>query len=51
MAINEEDLPFSVQKYTVLFDKGHKEFHRKDIKKNAWKAVAEELGFEHGKNM
>ena len=25
MAINEEDLSISVQKYTVLFDKGHKE--------------------------
>ena len=56
MAINEEDLSISVQKYTVLFDKGHKEFHRKriyrkDVKKNAWKAVAEELGFEDGKNI
>lgn len=49
--INEEDLSVSVQKYTVLYDKGHKEFHRKDIKKNAWKAVAEELGFENGKNI
>ena len=28
-----------------------KEFHRKDVKKNAWKAVAEELGFEDGKNI
>ena len=48
MAINEEDLSILVQKYTVLFDKGHKEFH---VKKNAWKAVAEELGFEDGKNI
>ena len=37
MAINEEDLSISVQKYTVLFDKRHKEFHRKEVKKNAWK--------------
>ena len=44
-------MSISVQKYTVLFDKGHKEFHRKDVKKNAWKAVAEELGFEDGKNI
>ena len=51
MAINEEDLSISVQKYTVLFDKAHKEFHRKDIKRNTWKAVAEELGFEDGKNI
>ena len=48
MAINEEDLPISVQEYTVLFYKRHKEFHRKDVKKNAWKAVAEELGLEDG---
>ena len=51
MAINGEDLSILVQKYTVLFDKGHKEFNRKDVKKNAWKAVAEELGFEDGKNL
>ena len=25
-----------------------KDFHRKDIKKNAWNAVAEELGLEDG---
>ena len=51
MAINEEDFSISVQKYTVLFDRGHKKFHQKDVKKNAWKAVAEELGFEDGKNI
>ena len=49
MAINEEDLSISVQKYAVLFDKGYKEFHWKDVKKNAWKAVTKELGFEDGK--
>ena len=37
MAINEEDLSISVQKHTVLFDKGHKEVQRKDVKTNAWK--------------
>ena len=51
MAINEEDLSISVQKLTVLFDKGHKEFHWKDANKNAWKTVAEELVFEDGKNI
>ena len=51
MMINGEDLCILVQKYTVLFDKGHKEFNRKDVNKNAWKAVAEELGFEDGKNI
>ena len=39
------------ENFAVLFDKGHKEFHGKDVKKNAWKAVAEELGFEDGKNI
>ena len=51
MAINEEDFSISVQKYTVIFVKGHKEFHWKDVKKNAWKPVAEELRFEDGKNI
>ena len=51
MRINEDDWSISVQKYTVLSDKGHKEFHQKDVKKNAWKAVAKELGFEDGKNI
>ena len=51
MAINEEDFSISVQKYTVLFDKGPKEFHWKDVKKSAWKAIAEELGLEDGKNI
>ena len=37
IAINEEDLSISVPKYTVLFDKGYKEFYQKDVKKNAWK--------------
>ena len=51
MAINEEDFSISVQKYTAIFVKGHKEFHWKDVKKNAWKPVAEELRFEDGKNI
>ena len=51
MVINEEDFSISVQKYAVLFDKGHNEFHQKDVKKNPWKAVAEKLGFEDGKNI
>ena len=44
--VNEEELSVVVQKYLVLYDKSNKEFHRKDVKKNAWKAVAEELGLE-----
>ena len=51
MAINEDGMSISVQKYIVRFDKGHKEFHAKYVKKNALKAVAEELGFEDGKNI
>ena len=33
-----------VRKYKVLYDKAHPEFHRKDIKNNACKEVAEALG-------
>ena len=50
MAINEEELSVIVQKYSVLYDKSHKEFHRKDVKKNAWDAVANDIGFENGKD-
>ena len=31
-----------------LYDKSHKDFHRKDIKKNTQNAVAEEIGLEVG---
>ena len=47
MAVNEQELSITVQRYTVLFDK---EFHRKDVKRNAWKAVVQELGLEDGKS-
>ena len=49
MATNEEELSISVQKCPVTFDKSSKDFHRKDAKKNASQAVAEELGLEDGK--
>ena len=39
MALNEEELAITVQKYPALFDKGHKEFHRKDVRKNASKCL------------
>ena len=48
-SVSEEELAVSVQNYEVLYDKSHKDFHRKYIKKNAWKAVAEELGLQDGK--
>lgn len=49
MAINEEELAIIVEKYSVLYDKSHKEFHRKDVKRNAWDAVASDMGLECGK--
>ena len=48
MAMNEEELAIIVQKYSVLYDKSHREFHRKDVKKNAWDAVAKDMGIEYG---
>ena len=42
-------LAISVQKYPIIFDKSNKDFHRKYVKKNAWQAVAEELGLEDDK--
>ena len=48
MAMNEEELAIIVQKYSVLYDKSHREFHRKNVKKNAWDAVAKDMGIEYG---
>ena len=45
-SIEEEALSNCVQQYKVLYDKSHKDFHRKGIKKNAWNAVVEEVGLE-----
>ena len=33
---------------TFLFDKNHKDFHRMNIKKNAWNTTAQELEVEDG---
>ena len=49
MTANKEELSITVQKYRVIFDKSNNDFHCKDVKKNAWEAVAKELGFESGK--
>ena len=46
--MEEEALPNCVQQYQVLYDKSHKDFHRKDIQKNAWNDVTEEVGLEDG---
>ena len=40
----DETLAELVRNYKVRYDKVHPEFHRKDIKNNAWKEVAEALG-------
>ena len=45
-SMEEEALSNCVQQYKVLYDKSHKDFHRKGIKKNAWNAVVEEVGLE-----
>ena len=45
-SMEEEALSNCVQQNKVLYDKSHKDFQRKDIKKNAWNAVAEELELE-----
>ena len=48
MGSNEEKLSETVRKYECLYDKSHKEFHRRDSRLNAWSNVAEELGMEDG---
>ena len=45
----EEELTKIVQNCGVLYDKANKEFHRKDVKQNAWRAVAEQIGIEDGR--
>ena len=30
-------------KYPILFDEGHKEYQRKNIKKNAWKEIGNDM--------
>ena len=45
----EDELASIVQNYGVLYDKANKEFHRKYVKQNAWRAVAEQMGIEDGR--
>ena len=47
-SMEEEPSSNCVQQYKVLYGKSHKDFHRKDVKKNAWNAVTEEVGLEYG---
>ena len=45
----EEELASIVQNFGVFYDKANKEFHRKDVKQNAWRAVAKQMGVEDGR--
>lgn len=47
--IMEEALSSTVRKYKVLYNRNHGQFHSKDVKKDAWKAVSMELGLKDGK--
>ena len=41
-----EQLSANVSEYPVLFDKSNKEYHRKDVKRNAWTEIGEKLELE-----
>ena len=45
---DEERLAIGVQKYPCLYDKAVSAFHNKNQKKNAWEAVAKDIGLETG---
>ena len=45
---DEERLAIGVQKYPCLYDKAVSAFHNKNQKKNAWEAVANDIGLETG---
>ena len=42
---DEERLAIGVQKYPCLYDKAVSAFHNKNEKKNAWEAVAKDIGY------
>ena len=42
-----ESLFVYIKEYPVLYDKKHKDFHRKDIKWNAWREVATKLNVDN----
>ena len=42
---DEERLAIGVQKYPCLYDKVLSAFHNKNEKKNAWEAVAKDIGY------
>ena len=43
---DEERLAIGVQKYPCLYDKAVSAFRNKNQKKNAWEAVAKDIGLE-----
>ena len=45
---DEERLAIGVQKYPCLYDKAVSAFHNNNQKKNAWEAVAKDIGLETG---
>ena len=45
---DEERLAIGVQKYPCLYDKAVSAFRNKNQKKNAWEAVAKDIGLELG---
>ena len=47
--LNEEELAENVKKFPVLYDKSNDEFHRKNIRKDAWAKVAEPVRIEDGR--
>ena len=46
----DEILSIEVQNYPCLFDKANSGYKEKDRKKNAWREIDKELGYEEGNN-
>ena len=44
----DDELAEKVNQFPVLYDKCHSNFHKRDIKSNAWQKVADDLEFENG---
>ena len=45
----DEMLAATVRRHPVLYDKSYKDFHERDVKDNAWQAVAREVGLVSGR--
>jgi hypothetical protein len=50
MALNLEELSNAVSQYPCLYDKSKPSYHDKNVKRNAWVAVAKEIGLEGNKD-